>query len=85
MRHAAKPKTGSFRVLVADDHLLIRQIIGAMLKRDPNLSIVGEAAHGSEAISMATARLHPTTLSWTSICQKSTGSKRQNKLKPHNP
>ena len=55
MSHATKPKTGSFRVLVADDHLLIRQIIGAMLERDPNLSIVGEAAKGSEARSMATA------------------------------
>ena len=55
MSHAAKPKTGIFRVLVADDQLLIRQIIGAMLERDPNLSIVGEAANGSEARSMATA------------------------------
>ena len=55
MSHAAKPKTGSFRVLVADDHPLIRQILGAMLERDPNLSVVGEAANGSEAISMATA------------------------------
>ena len=55
MSHAAKPKTGSFESYGADDHLLIRQIIGAMLERDPNLSIVGGAAHESEAISMAIA------------------------------
>ncbi|MEP6889485.1 MAG: DNA-binding response regulator, partial [Nitrospirota bacterium] len=42
-----------FRVLLADDHGLIRQVVGAMLERYPRVSIVGEAADGMEAISMA--------------------------------
>lgn len=42
-----------FRVLLADDHGLIRRVIGAMLEHYPAVSIVGEAADGLEAISMA--------------------------------
>ena len=42
-----------FRVLLADDHGLIRQVVGAMLERYPAMSIVGEAADGMEAISLA--------------------------------
>ncbi|MEO7860719.1 MAG: response regulator transcription factor [Nitrospirales bacterium] len=42
-----------FRILLADDHGLIRQVVGAMLERYPTLSIVGEAADGMEAISQA--------------------------------
>jgi DNA-binding NarL/FixJ family response regulator len=42
-----------FRVLLADDHGLIRQVIGAMLEGYPAVSIVGEAANGMEAIYMA--------------------------------
>jgi DNA-binding NarL/FixJ family response regulator len=49
------PTSDGFRVLLADDHGLIRQVIGAMLERYPAVSIVGEAADGLEAISMAAA------------------------------
>ena len=44
-----------FRILLADDHGLIRQVVGAMLERYPTLSIVGEATNGLEALSMAAA------------------------------
>jgi PleD family two-component response regulator len=48
------PQTSDgFRVLLADDHGLIRQLICAMLEHYPAVSIVGEAADGLEAISMA--------------------------------
>ena len=42
-----------FRILLADDHRLIRQVLSAMLERLPGVSIVGEAADGMEAIYMA--------------------------------
>jgi DNA-binding NarL/FixJ family response regulator len=42
-----------FRVLLADDHGLIRAVVGAMLERNPTVSVVGEAADGMEAISKA--------------------------------
>jgi DNA-binding NarL/FixJ family response regulator len=44
-----------FRILLADDHGLIRQVLSAMLERYPTVSIVGEAANGMEAVSMAAA------------------------------
>ena len=42
-----------FRILLADDHGLMRQVLGAMFERYPRVSIVGEATNGLEAISMA--------------------------------
>ncbi|MEO7858864.1 MAG: response regulator transcription factor [Nitrospirales bacterium] len=49
------PPPEGFRVLLADDHGLIRHVVGAMLERYPTFSIVGEATNGMEAISMAAA------------------------------
>lgn len=46
------------RVLIADDHALIREGLEAVLGRDPNLEIVGEAATGLQAVELA-ARLAP--------------------------
>jgi DNA-binding NarL/FixJ family response regulator len=48
-------RSGEFRLLLADDHALMRQILRAILETYPNLSIVGEAADGMEAVSMAAA------------------------------
>jgi len=47
--------SGEFRLLLADDHALMRQILRAILETYPNLSIVGEAVDGMEAVSMAAA------------------------------
>jgi DNA-binding NarL/FixJ family response regulator len=41
------------RVLVADDHPLFREGVRAMLHREPEIRIVGEATTGAEAISGA--------------------------------
>jgi len=38
------------RVLLADDHPIVRRGIGSCLARDPRLEIVGEAADGREAL-----------------------------------
>jgi DNA-binding NarL/FixJ family response regulator len=38
------------RVLVADDHPLLREGIGALLAEHPDLLLVGEAANGREAV-----------------------------------
>ncbi len=42
-----------FRILLADDHGLMRQVLSAMVERYPTVSIVGEATNGIEAIAMA--------------------------------
>ena len=41
------------RVLLADDHQLMRSGIRLMLEREPDLSVVGEASDGREAVTLA--------------------------------
>ena len=43
------------RVLIVDDHSVVRQGLRMFLKLDPELEVVGEAANGAEAIQMARA------------------------------
>lgn len=48
----------TIRVLVVDDHGMVRRGLAAFLKTYPDLSLVGEAANGREAIT-ACAQTHP--------------------------
>jgi DNA-binding NarL/FixJ family response regulator len=41
------------RVLLADDHSVVRQGLRMFLSLDPDLEIVGEAANGAEAVELA--------------------------------
>ena len=52
------PKCRAVRVLVADDHLLVRLGLRAVLAEDPALELVGEARSGQEAVELA-SRLFP--------------------------
>lgn len=47
-----------FRILLVDDHELIRQGVRFIFSRDPQFAICGEAANGSEAIEQVT-KLNP--------------------------
>jgi DNA-binding NarL/FixJ family response regulator len=42
------------RVLVADDHEMIRQAVVMMLSQEPDIEVVGEAGDGAEAVRIAT-------------------------------
>lgn len=46
------------RVLVADDHTVVRTGIRHVLESEPGFEVVGEAENGAEAVSLA-AELHP--------------------------
>jgi NarL family two-component system response regulator YdfI len=46
------------RILVADDHLIVRQGLRLILETAPDLELVGEAADGAEAVRLA-AELQP--------------------------
>jgi NarL family two-component system response regulator LiaR len=41
------------RILIADDHTVVRQGLRMFLSLDPDLELVGEAADGAEAVSLA--------------------------------
>jgi DNA-binding NarL/FixJ family response regulator len=46
------------RVLIADDHAVLRQALRYMLESQPGLEVVGEASNGREAVDMA-EKLNP--------------------------
>ena len=48
----------NFRVLIADDHGVVRQGLRALLEKSPEISVVGEASDGREAVRLA-AELQP--------------------------
>jgi two-component system response regulator NreC len=41
------------RILLADDHIVMRNGLRLLLERQPHLTVVGEAADGREAVAMA--------------------------------
>jgi len=47
--------TDSTRILLADDHALVRRGLRLILDAEPDLTVVGEAADGEEAISLVVA------------------------------
>ena len=51
-------KASSCRILIADDHALVREELRAMLASEPDLEVVGDAENGEEALEMC-RELHP--------------------------
>jgi NarL family two-component system response regulator LiaR len=47
--------TASIRVLIADDHAILRKGIRALLSTEPDIEVVGEAADGLQAVAQARA------------------------------
>src|ERR1041385_2760986 len=41
---------GKLRVLIADDHFIVRMGLIALLKTEPGVEVVGEASDGNEAV-----------------------------------
>jgi len=41
------------RILIADDHAIVRSGLRSLLQADPELEVVGEAANGAEAMELA--------------------------------
>ncbi|MGW0964850.1 response regulator [Streptomyces sp. NPDC002516] len=47
------PHTSTIRILLADDHALVRRGVRLILEREPDLEVVAEAGDGAEAIELA--------------------------------
>ena len=52
----------SIRVLLADDHGVVRKGLRFLLERQPDIEIVGEAADGREAVRLALNTVHLSSL-----------------------
>ncbi|WP_329256324.1 response regulator transcription factor [Actinoallomurus sp. NBC_01490] len=50
------PETKTIRILLADDHTLVRRGVRLILEGEPDLRVVAEAGDGAEAIEMARTR-----------------------------
>jgi DNA-binding NarL/FixJ family response regulator len=51
--HVAFPPTNKVRVLLVDDHAMVRQGLRSVLDGYPDVEVIGEAADGHEAIALA--------------------------------
>ena len=60
-RQAAVPAPGSIRIVVADDHPVVRFGVKNMLMSEPGFEVVGEAEDGDDAITQ-TLELEPDIL-----------------------
>ena len=51
--HRVHPRTETTRILIADDHPIIRYGLRRLLEAEPGLSVAGEADNGEEAVRLA--------------------------------
>jgi NarL family two-component system response regulator YdfI len=49
-----RPMTDNLRLLIADDHLIVRQGLRLILETEPGFELIGEASDGAEAVKLAT-------------------------------
>jgi len=57
-----KPPDNKIRVLIADDHVTVREGLAAIIGRQPDMSVVGEAATGREVVDLWRQRRPDVTL-----------------------
>lgn len=72
------------RLLIADDHAIVRDGVRALLNELPDLEIVGEAADGREAVRMANA-LKPDLILMDLCMPGSNGTEAIRAIKQRNP
>ena len=60
------------RVLLAEDHAIVREGLWALLDAQPDMEVIGEAADGRESLA-ASRSLGRTWWSWTARCPSLNG------------
>jgi len=71
-------------IVLADDHVLVRNGIKAMLESDSEITVIGEAGSGTEALSVA-QRLHPDILVLDIRMPEMTGLEAAARLEDYSP
>jgi len=74
----------SIRVLVADDHRIVREGLRSLLSEQNDIEIVGEAVHGREAVDLA-LRLEPEVVIMDVAMPLIDGDEATRQIKTHLP
>lgn len=81
---ARGPQSSVIRVLIADDHAVVRQALRYMLQSQPGLEVVGEAANGREAVKMA-EKVQPDVVLMDTIMPGLNGIEATRQIRRHLP
>ncbi len=76
--------TETIRVLVADDHPLVREGLRGLISAEPDMELVGEAANGAEAVEKAAA-LDPDIILLDLLMPVKSGLEAIIEIKEHDP
>lgn len=72
------------RILIADDHPLLREALCQVLSKEPDMEVVGKASDGEEAIAMS-SRMKPDVVIMDIIMPKFDGIEASKKIKSISP
>ena len=76
--------TESIRILIADDHAIVREGLRALIDAKPDMEIVGEAADGIEAV-LKTRSLQPDVILLDLVMPRKDGIEAIREIKQENP
>ena len=76
--------TETIRVLIADDHAVVRQGLRTLIGTEPGMEVIGEAADGVEAVQMARA-FQPDVILLDMVMPRKDGLETIRDIKDENP
>lgn len=74
----------TIRVLIADDHSIVREGLRSLIEFEPGIELVGEAADGVEAVDKARA-LSPDVILMDLVMPRCSGLEALEEIKQHDP
>jgi NarL family two-component system response regulator LiaR len=76
--------TETIRILIADDHAIVRKGLRTLISSEPRMEVIGEAADGIEAV-LETRSLQPDVILMDIVMPRQTGLEAIQQIKKENP
>jgi NarL family two-component system response regulator LiaR len=76
--------TPNIRILIADDHAVVREGLRTLISTKPGLEVIGEAADGAEAVDQVCS-LNPDVILLDMVMPRKNGLEAINEIKQKNP